>query len=210
MRILSLLLFVLASTTLRAQSVSVWKHVMRPDFSFDLYFYSLADSDTTPKNDRDARIDLLHWGSSTGMNLPFVEIADDLTAGLSPNVGLTLALSSVVPAVTLELPVYATLKFNTDATWKGSKTPVGLSAGIGYHHTVYGLVKGGTFVSFGRPVIMAELNFGKRRSEMGLIKFRYTQALGSHTEVFPGTSGGQDGQIVFTRSGFHLIFTPAY
>lgn len=203
-------LFMVISGTAYSQSASIWKHFLRPDVALDVYFYSLAESDTAATNDLDSRSNLLHLGASVGLNLPFVEIADDFTAGLNPNIGITSSISAMTPILTLEVPIYATLKYNTDATWAGSKGVVGLSAGIGYHHAAFVFVESGTVVDFGMPTFMAELNFGKRRSSMGLIKLRYTSSIGSHTELFPDDNGGQDGQIVFTRSAFHLLFTPGY
>lgn len=208
--LLPVILFMFMSGSLYAQSASIWKHFLRPDVGSGITFYSLADSDTAAENDLDSRRTVFHVGSSVGLNFPFVEIADDFTAGLSPNLGLTFGVGSFFSAVTIDAPIYATLKYKTDATWAGSKSVVGASAGIGYQHTGYFLFDSGTFIDFGLPVFMAEVNFGKKRSTLGLIKVRYTASIGSHTEIFPADNGGEEGQMVFKHWGLHLLFTPAY
>ncbi len=204
------ILFLFMSGSLYAQAPSLWKHFLRPDVGSGFTLYSLADSDTAAENDPDSRRIMFHVGSSVGLNFPFFEIADDFTAGLSPNIGFTVGIGSFLTAVTVEAPIYATLKYKTDATWAGSKSVVGASAGIGYQHTGYFLFDSGTLVDFGMPAFMAEVNFGRKRSTLGLIKIRYTATIGSHTEIFPADNGGQEGQIVFRQWGLHLLFTPAY
>lgn len=192
-----------------AQKPSVWKHITRPDWGLDAHFYSIADSDTTPKNDVDRRADRMQFGVSLGLNLPFIEIADNFTAGLNPNIGVGASLISFdYPSFSFELPVYATLKYGNDATWAGSKSYIGAAVGIGYHYNALFFVSGVT-TAFGLPSLMAELSIGKRRSSLGLIKLRYTTSLGSHTEEY--TSNGQVvGRMVVTQHAFHILFTPAY
>lgn len=199
----------LSAMAAHAQKPSVWKHITRPDIGLSLHMYSIADSDTTPKNDVDRRADRVQFGSALGLNLPFVEIASNLTAGLNPNIGLGVSINDMYsPSISIEVPVYATLKYGTDATWAGSKSYIGAAVGIGYHYNAL-FFTSGTSVGFGLPSLMAELSIGKRRSTIGLLKFRYTASLGSHTEEY--TSNGQVvGRMVVTQHAFHLLFTPAY
>ena len=63
----------LSAMAASAQKPSVWKHITRPDWGIDVHLYSIADSDTTPKNDVDRRADRVHIASSLGLNLPFIE-----------------------------------------------------------------------------------------------------------------------------------------
>jgi hypothetical protein len=199
----------LSATAASAQKPSVWKHITRPDWGLDAHFYSIADSDTTPKSDVDRRADRIQIGSSLGLNLPFIEIADNFTAGLNPNIGLGASfLSFDDPSFSFELPIYATLKYGNDATWAGSKSYIGAAIGIGYHYNAL-LFMSGTTTGFGLPSVMAELSIGKRRSSLGLIKLRYTTSLGSHTEEYT-SNGVVVGRMVVTQHAFHLLFTPAY
>lgn len=199
----------LSATAASAQKPSVWKHITRPDWGLDAHFYSIADSDTTPKNDVDRRADRMHIASSLGLNLPFIEIADHFTAGLNPNIGVGMSFFNFdYPSFSFELPVYATLKYGTDATWAGSKSYLGAAVGIGYHYNAL-LFTSGTTVGFGLPSVMAELSIGKRRSALGLIKLRYTTSLGSHTEEYT-SNGAVIGRMVVTQHAFHVLFTPGY
>lgn len=201
----------LLAVSLHAQDQpSVWKHLGRPDYALGLHFYSLSENENTAQQDLESRYNTVHLGAMAGLNLPFVPITDHLSAGLNPNIGVAFGLSgSMGPdgfdsrTISFEFPMYATIKYGTDATWAGSKTVIGASAGVGYHYTVF--IIPSTVVTYGLPSVMAELNFGKRRSAMGLIKLRYSASLGSHSEDF-----GDDGQIVFTHHSFYVMFTPGY
>jgi hypothetical protein len=208
MRALLAVVLLLFCSAAHAQQQNVWKHFLRPDLGLGIHVYSLAESDTTPQQDLNSRYNTVHLGGMVGLNLPFLPIADNFSAGLNPNVALTIALSGSgeSQSMSIEAPVYATLKYGTDATWSGSKSIVGVTAGIGYQYTLF--IFPATVVSYGLPSVMAEINFGKRRSDIGLIKFRYAVSLGNHIEPF--TSGGTETQIVFTHHSFYLLFTPGY
>jgi hypothetical protein len=172
--------------------------------------YSLASHDSVAANDVDDRLNPTFLGVMGGLNLPVVTLAEHLSLGINPNLGLATPLSDLggySSSVTVEAPLYLTLKYGTDATWDGSRTVIGASAGVGYQFTLWAFSDLST-VTYGMPSIFGELNFGKRRSAVGLIKLRYSLSLGSHNEEF--VSDGDVGQIVFTHHSFHLLFTPGY
>jgi hypothetical protein len=84
---------------------------------------------------------------------------------------------------------------------------LGASAGIGCQATLFNF--GENFYSYVVPSFMAEINFGKRRSSIGLIKLRYSAQIGSHNERI-AYDDGTESKLVFTNHAIHLIFTPGY
>lgn len=201
------LLLVLA-TPVFAQKASTWKHLQRPDAGASLRFLSLTESDTTASNDLDSRIDLVSLAAIGGFNLPFVELNEDMSIGFNPNIVMATALSRY-PALTIEIPAYATFKYGTDATWAGSKSWIGATVGIGYDYNIF--IPFGdelSSINYGIPSLMAEVNFGKRRGGLGLIKLRYSMGIGDHKETW--TSGGSEFDLFLTQYSFDLIITSGY
>lgn len=212
-------LFILFTSHTFAQSQSIWKHFSRPDYGTLLHMYNYEET-TRPLGSQSTEgalkysVEVLHVGSIIGVNLPVVSLAEHLSVGVNPNLALSLGvpLSSFSRAesifLALELPWYATIKYGTDASYKGSRFPVGVTAGIGYH---YSLLKGlGTEFSpsFGRPSVMAEINFGKRNSKPGLVKLRYIHDIGTYEEDYSTSSASS--VISMSRWGIHLVFVAGY
>lgn len=195
-------LLLLGGSTLHAQSI--WRHFTRPDLGGGLYFYSIRNKDLP-----EAEYNTVHYGFLGGFNLPFLEIADDFTAGFNPSLGLSVAATNSYggsSSMAVEVPLFATLKYNTDATWKGSKTPVGFSVGLGYHHTGFFFPDAGEFLSIGAPAYMLEFNFGVRRGF--LTKIRWTSWLGDIEA--PLSEGIDPPTLVFSQSALHLVLVPSY
>ncbi|MBS1910356.1 MAG: hypothetical protein JST22_00080 [Bacteroidetes bacterium] len=200
-------LFLAAIPSLTAQHASIWKHLSRPEFGVGLITHTLAETDTTAATDIDSRIDVKFLQGIIGFDLPVVYLADQLALGINPNFEAGLVLNQEGFTGSLEAPIYATLKYGTDATWQGSRSPVGFSIGAGYRFTA--LFTDGPAYSYGVPQFMAELNFGKRRSEIGLIKLRYSMSIGkAHDEI--GIGNGLTAPIVYSNYALQLVFVPGY
>jgi hypothetical protein len=207
------MLVLLLFTSAQAQEPSVWKSLSRFDFGMGIHAYSIATDDSVPAQDLNSRANLLHLGIMAGLNLPFVPIGEHMSLGFNPNIGFAVGLSGGFSnegsqSMSLELPLYATMKFGTDATWLGAKFPVGATVGVGYHYSAFIFATTGVIVDYGLPSVMAELNFGKRRGDIGLVKIRYSLSLGSHTEHF--NTDSPDDKLVFTHHSFYVLVTPGY
>lgn len=191
-----------AASAERSDAQELIKHLGRPDLGAGILVYSISDSvESFP---------LLHFGVSAGLNLPFYYLAENLAIGLNPNIGGSLQMTGEYTSsntASLELPVYLTLKLNTDATWKGSKSDFGVSAGIGTHYSVLYFLNSGENFSYLRPGFMGELNFGSRRGNAGLYKLRFSSYIGSHreeSEDFPGEF------LLFKQFALQLLWVPGY
>jgi hypothetical protein len=192
-------------TSLLAQSVG--RYLSRFDWGFGLNFLNM--------NDDTYIVNLAMPAAQIGFNLPYHHLAENVALGVSA--GLTLAATNGTGIggdestlfSTINVPAFATVKYNTDASWKGTDGfGVGLAGGIGYQLT-YFLPLGVSMESifFGLPTYMVELNFGKRTSFPGLIKLRYTGNIGEHKETF---SSDPADFINFSQSAFYILFTKNY
>jgi hypothetical protein len=187
-----------------AQKASMWKHLQRPDAGGSLRFLTISSGDT-------AAYELTGIGAIGGFNVPFLEIAEDMSIGFNPNAFTGMYFSREMPAVSFEIPAYITWKWGTDATWGGSKSWVGTTVGLGYDYNILIASAFPSIVTYGMPSLMAEINFGKRRGGVGLIKLRYSMALGSHTEPIQDSFDSDDTYDVdLTQYGFDLIITAGY
>ena len=209
--LLVLVLFLMTGSTAFCGGGTFWKHFERPDAGAGVLFYSLANDDSVASNNVESRLNLVHLSAIGGFNLPFIELSDDMSIGINPNIEVSTALNAggyySSLALTIESPSYVTFKYGTDTTWAGTRSIFGATVGLGYRYTIFGLESG--FYTFGMPSVMAEINLGKRRSAIGLVKLRYSASLGSHTESL-AFDDGTESKIVFTHHAFHLIFTPNY
>ncbi len=187
----------------QAGAQDFWKHFLRPDVGAALYFYNLSDTGGVDE------YNLVHLGALFGLNLPIVPIADNLAFGLNPSLGFSAQLTGYGESgvFALEVPVYATLKYNTDATWKGSKSPVGFSAGIGAQSSNLIFLNSGITASYLVPSYQLEVNMGSRRGDGGLYKLRWTSYIGSHEEPLEEFD---DEPIVFKQFALHLLWVPGY
>lgn len=189
---------------------SVWKFFSRPDVGLSLNFYRF----TNPA-DREEYFDLLHASGQIGFNLPVIRPAENLSFGINPALGLsgqllgdtynpyTGQLSSSTLAV--EAPVHATVKLNTDASWKGSKAGVGFTAGIGAQYNAFFFLHSGVNTGYIQPSYLLEINFGSRRGDIGLIKLRWTSYIGENEADF-----GDDLRSLIRQSAVNLLWTPGY
>lgn len=191
-----------AASAERSDAQELIKHLGRPDIGAGLLVYTISDTvETFP---------LLHGSLALGLNLPFFYLTDNLALGVNPNVAGSMQMSSEYSSsgsASLEIPVYLTMKLNTDATWKGSKSNVGLTAGIGPHYSILLFLNSGESFSYLRPGFMAEINFGSRRSDAGLYKLRFSSYIGSHVEEsedFPGE------ELFFNQYALQVLWTPGY
>jgi hypothetical protein len=201
-------LLLLLTLPAAAQKASMWKHLQRPDAGASIRFLSLAASDSTASNDIENRINLVSLAAIGGFNLPFAELDDDMSIGFNPNIVAGTSLSQL-SALSIEIPAYITFKWGTDATWAGSKGGVGMTIGAGYDYNIFVPVQWGFgAITYGIPSVMAELNFGKRRGGLGLIKLRYSMGIGNHTETY--MVDGDPLDLVMTQYAIDLIITSAY
>ncbi|MCB0712990.1 MAG: hypothetical protein KDD67_11730 [Ignavibacteriae bacterium] len=199
-----LLGFTLTSTfATQAEAQEFWNHFLRPDIGGALYFYNLSDSSNTEE------YNFVHLGFLVGLNLPIVPLAENLSVGLNPSLGLSAQLTGYDASgvLSLEVPVYATLKYNTDASWKGSKAPVGFSAGLGVQSSNLLFTYSGITASYLVPSYLLEINFGSRRGNKGLYKLRWTSYIGSYDE--PLEEFG-DETITFKQFALNLLWVPGY
>lgn len=193
---------------------SVWKHFSRPDIGAVLYGYNYQETRSNKWENSHSDISLPHVGMIVGFNLPFVPLADNLSLGLNPSVAIAFANrsdfygASETVMGSLEVPWYATIKYGTDATYKGTQFPLGVSLGIGYQYSYAFAFSGGFSEGFGLPSVMAEVNFGKRKTWPGLVKLRYTTTLGS--AEFDYSTSSTEHKLSIKHSGFHLIVVPGY
>jgi hypothetical protein len=209
--LLTAFLSVTCASPLSAQSI--WKHFSKPDFGLALYVYNYEEEHKNEYLDSHGKTSLSHLGAIVGFNLPFVPLDDDLSIGLNPSAALAVVNRSSdyyeqTTMISVELPWYATLKWGTDASFKGSSFPLGVTAGIGYHFSHLQGITGNFSESFGTPSLLAEVNFGKRKSWPGLVKLRYTHSLGTHE--IDASHGDVVDKLSISRSGFHLIFVLGY
>ena len=195
------LLLAIASTEARGQEF--WNHFLRPDLGANLTFYRITDPQET------FEYNIVNMGGLIGLNLPVVPLADNLALGINPSIGVSIELTGTgySDVMSLEVPVYATLKYNTDATWKGSKAPVGFSAGLGAHSSNLLFVSSEVTASYLVPSYMVEVNFGSRRGNAGLYKVRWTSYIGSYAESLEEFD---DEYLVFNQMAIHLLWVPGY
>lgn len=207
------LVFTVFTSPLFAQSV--WKSLSKPDLGLALYLYNYEEEYKAEGIESNSSTTLSHLGVIFGFNLPFVPLGDDISLGLNPSAAIAFVNSgggyyddSQTTMISVELPWYATFKLGTDASFKGSSFPLGLTLGIGYHFSHLQGITADFSESFGLPSVMAEINFGKRKSWPGLVKLRYTQSLGSHE--IDASHGDVVDKVSITRTGLHLIIVPGY
>jgi hypothetical protein len=185
-----------------AQKASMWKHLQRPDAGASLRFMTLSSGDTSS-------VELTGIGAIGGFNLPFLEVAEDMSIGFNPNIYSGAYLSTDMPGISIEIPAYITFKWGTDATWGGSKSWVGTTFGLGYDYNVL-ILSQYNVITYGIPTLMAEVNFGKRRGGVGLIKLRYSMGLGGYTHEVTDDFDGDRYSLDITQYGFDLIITSGY
>lgn len=157
-------------------------------------------------------------GARVGLNIPVVPLAEHLAIGVNPSLGISVQpigdnydpytdqFSSSTLAI--EAPTYLTLKYNTDASWKGSKSPVGFAAGIGGYYNFFFFINSGLNASYIQPSYMLEVNFGSRRGNAGLFKVRWESYIGEHEEEFGEFNG--DLNVSFYQGIINLLWVPGY
>jgi len=216
-RLLLVVVAVMWCSTNTTHAQSIWKYFSRPDFGVDGFFYKIDETGQGPGVDYNSTLLILHWGMSAGFNLPFYQLGEHWSLGINPNVGIGIGSSqydwagnSGTASLSLEVPVFVTMKLGTDATWLGSKTAVGGTVGIGYQYSDFISLSGSTSYDYALPTFMLEVNFGVRRTSPGLIKIRYTANLGSYVYRDEYDDGEAFVEDRFHQSAVHLIFTPAY
>ncbi len=205
----------LFGTDLHAQPIG--KYFSRVDLGISGFLYSHEQDYTANGIDEHADQTLFHFGILFGFNVPFLQLADHLTVGVNPSFGFGLGSSGSsyytqepTPSLSLEIPWFLTMKWGTDATLLGSKTAIGASIGIGAQYSYLIWLEGETETyNYVLPTYMVELNFGKRKSEPGLIKLRYTANIGSYLQQ---EEFGDDAlyENRLRQSAVHLIYTPGY
>ncbi len=132
-----------------------------------------------------------------------------MTVGINPNIDFARVFESFYQSqFTLDFPAYLTLKYGTDATWAGSNKGFGFAAGVGYRYTL--MFGGPQTFTFGMPSLMFEVNVGKRRSTLGLVKLRYSLSIGTHDYLLEYNDGGPPDHILFTNHAFHILLTPGF
>lgn len=207
--VIALILFILTAT---AYSQSFNDYWWRRDWGFGVTWHTFDGyylSDTTlfasPVDTSEVRPKSFGMTVFTGWNFPVIELADHLTAGINPNIAITLGLSEG-PGIWVEAPIFVTLKYGTDATWDSGdqyEKKFGAAIGIGYHgligyteapvdHTGIGFV-------YALPTAMAEINLVlsekvlfKLRSQANIIRTKhidYTNHLGVGSEISFGQWG---------------------
>ncbi len=200
-----------------------WKHFSRPDLATGLWIYDVKFQETDFFGGDEESATFNHFGAYIAWYLPVTQIADHLSTGLYPGLGLTAAPSQTVRdfstgltyssgsnSIAFELPIFAMIKWGTDATWKGKRGfGFGVAAGIGYEYSYLIFPNSGETRSFGLPAAIFEINLGKRKSKVGLIKLRYARTLGTSDEEF-FIDGVKVGTESFEVQSIQIAFTPGY
>jgi|GEM_PF-2549242 len=192
-----------------AQAQSVWKYLGRIDFIASVYQYSIEGRTDAPPGTFDGTFTSISAG--IGFNVPVYHLAHDLSLGINPNIemagvpGTAEEVDDRIPlTLSLEVPVYATLKYGTDASWHG-ESKIGFAAGIGAQYTALTTLDPADIsTSYVAPGIMAEVNF--RLGSSGLMKLRYSTILGTMRADVNGFDGEDAGDADIRQQAFHLIF----
>lgn len=151
---------------------------------------------------------VMTYGAWVGFNFPLVQIDNNLSAGISPNATLFITVPSSSQeseysyfgdrAMGYTIPVIATLKYGTDAQYKG-RMKFGATLGVGYRYTSYITTSNESMpAAFGVPILMGELNV-KMGRKLGLLKIRYLTSL---------VKGRDKYDLELSQSSLYLVYTP--
>lgn len=185
------------------------------DYGFGLDWMSTAVPILNYENTQDGiptvdmeKQSVMAYGGWIGFNFPLVQIDDNLSAGISPNATLFVTISSSSEdaeysyfgsrAMGYTIPVMATLKYGTDAQYKG-RMKLGATLGVGYRYTSYITTSNESMpAAFGVPILMGELNL-KMGRKLGLIKIRYLTSLAKGRDKY---------DLELSQSSLFLVYTP--
>ncbi len=190
-----------------AQAQSIWRYLGRVDILASIYRYTITGTDVVANAPFSGTFTSI--GSGVGFNVPFYHIERELTLGINPNIevvgvpGTAAEVEGRIPlTLSLEAPIYTTIKYGTDATWN-AQSKIGFAAGIGVHYTALTTLDPADIsTSFIAPAIMAEVSF---RLGSGLMKLRYSTILGTTETDINGIDGSDGGDASLHQQAFHLI-----
>ncbi len=216
-RLFTAALLILCCLPAVSSAQSFWRGFERPNIGGGILFYDYRENGRfvyDPGSEASYRNTFAHYSFQAGFNLPAVALNEDIAVCLNPALGLSAATKSDFYGsssnfITIEAPIYATVQIGTDASFKGSKFPLGAALGLGYHYSYVIGTPSDLSEGVGNPSIMAEISIGKRKS-WGLIKIRYTQDITSHTIDYSDASIGVEHTLNVRRAGIHLIYVGSY
>jgi len=197
-----------------ASAQSIWKYFSRPDIGAGISGFTSNVVSHQNGVDLNSTASVGHYGGMVDFNFPIQEVFPHASVGLMPGIALGISpntqsdFTSNQQSADITFPIFATFKFNNDATWKGNDgTAVGFTGGIGYMYHMFLSIQGDADShSFGNPAWMAEINLGERHSSFGLLKFRYVHAIGSG---YNATTNGVT-ETIDNPSAIYIIMTLGY
>ena len=219
--LISILLFVV-SFNLYSQSLSeLWK---QKDFGIGINLYkfegyTLSDTSTYTTSNPNNAPDTNELGATAsygitvfnGWNFPIINLAEDLSIGINPNIAFTAGLSGGL-GMFIEVPVFATLKYGTDAVWNKSTTfdkKFGSAIGIGYQvtlgYTEAPINTTGIGLAYALPTVMAEISFVV--NEKNLYKIRFQTNLGRTQQYDYTDDVGYPAKVSYNQWGISIIRT---
>ena len=220
--ILTTIVTLILSSNLYGQSFSdLWKQ-KDLGIGVNLYSfkgYSLTDTSFYTTSNLNNAPDTIELGSTSsygvtvfaGWNFPLINLAEGWSVGINPNLAFTAGLSGGF-GMFLEIPVFATLKYGTDATWSKSTSfdkKFGAAIGIGYQatlgYTEAPITTTGISAVYALPTIMAEVSFV--RNKKTLYKVRFQTNLGRTKQRDYSEEVGYPANVSFSQWGISIIRT---
>ncbi len=205
--LLVLVLLLAVVSTTQAQRSGFWKYFERPDYGMGIHLYEFKKRDSLNMDVPSSRETATGITSIIGVNFPVIALDSDMSIGFNPQFEIGGIFGDGAFGYTIEIPAFATWKYGTDASWRGSKFPIGVTVGLGYQYTA---VLGMGSYGFARPSMLAEINFGKRRGPIGLIKLRYTRSLASHVESIDYDDGLGPERFSVWSHAFYVEYVSNY
>lgn len=204
---LVLLLLFIAASTAHAQRSGFWKFFERPDYGFGIHLYQFHHRDSLNADVAASKQGAVGLTSIIGANFPLFPLDSNMSVGINPQLEAGFILGGPAFGYAIEIPVIATWKYGTDASWKGSKFPLGATVGLGYQYSAF---LGSDSYGFARPTMLVEINIGKRRGPIGLVKLRYTRSLASHVETIDYNDGLGPERFSIWSQAFYLAYVLNY
>lgn len=196
--LIAILFLVACGSSLQAQTF--WDYVGQYDTGYGLKYFTLrgyAQIDSAGEQRIPLSEDLIGISYTYGFYYPFMSLGKDLSWGIQPNFGVTTAWSSLSSEggdfiATLNVPVFAMIKYGTDAEFYGKK-PFGVGVGVGYNLQGLLSLSGGLDLTgiYHGPEFLVEASVVA--GKLGLVKLRFMTSLIPTKIDKPWTSERYDG-----------------
>lgn len=196
-----------------ARGQSLWRYLGRPDVMIGIVRYEVSGTPTGSPDSFDTS--LLEIGVGIGATLPIVKLGRDMSIAVIPGIAV-----AGVPAtastdntdrfpltMSFEAPLFAALKYGTDAVWY-SDTQAGVGIGIGgWYGAFTTLDPVDITASYLLPAIMVEASVVISRR---LFKIRYCRLFGESLHDIHDPSSDPVGRAAVTQQSIQLLFNPGY